>query len=316
VRNIKHFVQWAGYGRDRIGRRWPLKQVVRGGIVFYGQHGSEGAAPDLERMRKHLDLDSVKNVVMLECGDGLTLANAAGRRQGRQAGDVAKALGKWVWIPENGVAVKAAGSAEPEIHLRENSQGRVSSWLRFHPKTGLPSRPPGPSALGIEAEELPDGSTYPAAEDWNAPTADPPMADATALPPRFPALYGPKPDGSPSRYDELSEEYEKTLGEVIRGVYNVRVEMVISLKSLHDYFVRHIGQRKADRLFVLSGRPESAAAQLERLLDEHSDATFEERMEAFARASYSHPRHPEALGRLWDEHPSLNRDGLPGVPTG
>jgi hypothetical protein len=174
LRNVKHLVQWQRDSDSNLeGGRWPLHRFISGGYVFYGRHGSDVTPPDLAEMRENLDLDSVENVIMLECGEGLNrlpLADAANSRQGRQAGDVAMALGKRVWIPQDGVAVTLApGSREPVIHLREDGEGKATILLGFDPKTGRPSLPPRPAALGIEAEELPDATSYPAPEDWNAP---------------------------------------------------------------------------------------------------------------------------------------------------
>ncbi|MEW1725212.1 hypothetical protein, partial [Streptomyces sp. NPDC093109] len=147
----------------------------------------------------------------------------------------------------------------------------------------------------------------PADADWNAP------ARTKAIEPRFPQLYAPDPSGGHNRYEELSREYETALRKVLSAHQRINEEVINTLDALFEYYEQHF-QANAFKLFASSRSPLSAAEQFRRLTDRNSDATLDERIEAFADAVFANPDYPEALDKLWARKPELKPDGLSGVP--
>ncbi|MFE0731684.1 hypothetical protein ACFW2X_26235, partial [Streptomyces antibioticus] len=130
---------------------------------------------------------------------------------------------------------------------------------------------------------------------------------------RFPHVYAQNGARTRTRFDELSEEYETTLGEAIMIDSDLRDELLTVLGSLRSYYQQH-WQPHVDHLFADPGNPSSPREQVRRLLDRDSDATSHELMDAIKRAVFAHPDFPRALGAFWKKKPSLRPQDLSDRP--
>ncbi|WP_371652218.1 lonely Cys domain-containing protein, partial [Streptomyces mirabilis] len=202
--------------------------------------------------------------------------------------------------------------------LGEPGTGAPGRWLR----NGL-QQPAPPGVLAT-------ASAAPGVFDADGPAPDEPThaqtvgglqtgEDAEHAPPsrtvepRFPYLYADNPGGGPSRYQALSKQYEEALRMVLSVHFMSQKEVHKALDALFDYYEPYFGTHTF-ALFANRRIPLSPQQQFTRLKDFGSDATLDERIDAFADAVFSNPDYPKALAKLWARKPELNPQGLSGMP--
>ncbi|MGX1369540.1 prolyl-tRNA editing enzyme YbaK/EbsC (Cys-tRNA(Pro) deacylase) [Streptomyces canus] len=214
------------------------------------------------------------------------------------------------------MAVTPGEKGEPGLfHLLPDEQGNPASWTTYrrdgtvvsHVGASGTSRLSGssPRADGQPPQAYVNTAGEP--RQWkNGPLREP-------VEPRFPQLYAPEADGGPSRYEELSEEYETALRKVLSAHRELHAEVIGTLDALFNHYEPHFG-KNTFKVFANRRNPDSPEMQFKRLTDKRSDATLDERIEAFADAVYAHPDYPEALSKLWDKKPERGRQQLPAAP--
>ncbi|RRR84240.1 hypothetical protein [Streptomyces sp. RP5T] len=300
--NLTQYTQWEqtpSGDLSGVQRRMP---VTDGSSAFWFGHGdpTEDTA-GAERFAEFADrvvASGLTSITLVACSSRSALATSAGRL--RPLVDRTRLT---VHLAPARVALVPGRDGRPDrLHVDVDTQSGSAGFVSLVPD--VPEPVPAPW-IRVDQEPL-ASEHYPPADFWN-------VLPSGTTEPRFPYLYAENPSGGPSRYHVLSKQYEMAFRMVLSAYAVPRIEVVKALDALFDYYEPHFGSRTFD-LFAKRPGPRSAQRQFIRLTDHDSDATLDERIDAFERAVFSNPDYPEALAKLWAQKPGLNPQGLPGVP--
>ncbi|MEW1725199.1 hypothetical protein, partial [Streptomyces sp. NPDC093109] len=297
---ITEYTQWERTSSGGVSGVQRTMPVTDGSSAYWFGHGDPTAdMAEFGRFADRVVESGLTSITVVACSTRSGVAASAGRlRPLVERNRLAVHL-----VPARIALVPGREGRPGRMHVDVDRRGRPAGFVSL-----LPGVPDPVSARGARVgQESVSSRHYPQDVYWNAP------ARIKAVEPRFPHLYAPDPSGGRNRYEELSREYEVALRKVYSVHEPVHFEMVDTLKALFDYYEPHF-HGETYKLFASRQRPESAKKQFTRLTDDNSDATLDERMDAFADAVFGNPDHPGALGKLWGKKPELKPDGLSGLP--
>ncbi|MFJ9590848.1 hypothetical protein [Streptomyces acidicola] len=296
---ITEYTQWERTSSGGVSGVQRTMPVTDGSSAFWFGHGDPTAnMAEFGRFADRAVESGLTSITVVACStrSGVT-ASAARLRPLVERKRLAVHL-----VPARIALVPGREGRPGRMHVDVDRRGRSAGFVSLFPGVPEPVSTRG-ARIGHESVS---SRHYPADAYWNAPPS-------ATLKPRFPQLYAGSPAGGPWRYGDLSQEYETALRKVLSAHQRINTEVINTLNALFVYYEPHF-QAEAFKLFASRRSPLSAAEQFGRLTDRKSDATLDERIEAFADAVFGNPDHPEALGKLWARKPDLKPDGLSGVP--